>query len=202
MIRITFIFIAAAYIGCGAPANKPVTVIGEETPTEETTTTIPVISEPIEVGIPHGAVNGNFKGNSSPFYAKIHRVNPGKETTYISFEDKTVPDISVDKTLGGELEVVQLEGFNSDVLLYIAKLKDPNFNKYFLYVLRGNLWKPVVNGFAIHKSNLSESLIPFRVDPLNSNNILRRYSVFDLDSTSSLGYTWRLLEESVPIKNR
>ena len=59
----------------------------------------------------------------------------------------------------------------------------------------------VVNSFAIHKDNMSDTLVPIRVDPENPNYMLRYYSVFDLDETSDLGYTWRLLSERIPIND-
>ena len=103
--------------------------------------------------------------------------------------------------MGGTVSSVSLEGFDRDLLLVTSKLKDPNFNKYFIFVLRNNAWKPVVNGFAIHKSNLNQISQPLQINPDRPKEILRYYSVFDLDKTSPLGYTWRLLRESVTILN-
>ena len=40
------------------------------------------------------------------------------------------------KSYGGTVSSINLDGFDSDLLLLTAKLKDPNFNKYFLFVLR------------------------------------------------------------------
>ena len=82
-----------------------------------------------------------------------------------------------------------------------AKLKDTNFNKYFLYVLRENQWKPLVNGFAIHKSNMNDTLVPAKINPENPRELLRYYSGFEMDPLSEKKYVWVLLRESVPVEN-
>ena len=59
-----------------------------------------------------------------------------------------------------------------------------------------------MNGFAIHVTNLPSIDQPLKLNPNNPNEINRYYSVFNLDSSSPLGYTWLLLEENVAIENR
>ena len=141
-------------------------------------------------------------GDSKSFYAEVSRIDTKNETTYISFENNIILTLAVPKSYGGTVSSIALDGFDRDLLLLTAKLKDPNFNKYYLFVNRDRIWKPVMNGFAIHKNNLTNNVEPFKINPNNPNEILRRYSVFNLDGSSALGYTWLLLEESVPIENR
>jgi len=185
-------------IGCGTPTKKPRNVIGNE-PTNTTKTIIsPTVIEP---SIPKGAVVGNYNGDFNTFYATISSIDVRSETTVISFEKNKYPFLKIPKTVGGTISTLVLDGFDRDLLLVTAKLKDPNFNKYYLYVLRNNQWKPVINGFAIHKSNKPDTLVPLKINPNNPKEIVRYYSVFDLDATSELGYTWRLLQEIVPIEN-
>jgi len=149
-----------------------------------------------------GAVVADFNGDGTPFFGYIKRVDANIGNTIIAFENSKLPDLTVPKTYGGVVSSLRLDGFNRDLLLLEAKLKDPVFTKYYLYVLKNNRWKPVMNGFAIHQDNQKDVAVPIWNDTLNPSNLMRHYSVFDLDKSSELGYTWRLLQESVPIKNR
>jgi hypothetical protein len=187
-------------LNCGSPSVKR-TVIEDQEPTITVTDTIelPVIAEPI---LPLGATQGNFNGDQKAFYAYVSQVDLQNEITYISFENDAYQQIKVPKSYGGTLSSFVLEGFDRDLLLLTAKLKDPNFNKYFLYVLRDNQWKPVMDGFAIHLSNMENIRNPIRINPTTPLELVRNYSVFSLDASDPLGYTWLLLEESVPIENR
>ncbi|QIE60125.1 hypothetical protein G5B37_11300 [Rasiella rasia] len=192
--------------GCVAPADKSKNVIGP-TPTVEDTTTVvnipkdelPVIIEP---KLPKGAVTANFRADQVPFYAVVDKVDRRRGRTTIKFEKPDVPAIVLNESYGATLETLRFDEFDRDLLLVKSKLKDPVFTKYYLYVLRNNQWKLVVNGFSIHQDNNPGSLNPIMVDANDTNKMKRYYSVFDLDETSSLGYTWRLLQESVPILNR
>ena len=103
--------------------------------------------------------------------------------------------------MGAHLGVLKLKNFQNDVLLVNAKLKDTNFNEYYLYVWKDSLWKQPVNRFDIHKSNMSDTLIPIKNNPKDSTQLLRYYSVFDLDKTNGKKYTWRLMQESIPIED-
>lgn len=184
---------------CGTPTKKNKNIIG---PKSTQTTTIkpkPLKKPPkiIKPSIPDNAVIGNYNGDLIPFYARINKIDTKNGVTHISFQDNRFPKLLVPKTYGGTISPLVLEGFDRDLLLLTAKLKDKNFNKYFLYVLRNNQWKPVMNGFAIHKSNKPETLQIIRVNPEKPNELLRYYSVFNIDETSENGYTWLLLEESV-----
>lgn len=187
-------------VACGSPTKKgPVINSSPRTERPKPTTTIePVIVKPT---IPPGAVIGNYNGDLNPFYARVSNVDTKNGITTISFEDRKYPDVLIPKSYGGTVSPLVLDGFDRDLLLVTAKLDDPNFNKYFLYILRNKQWKPVMNGFAIHKSNKPETLQVIRVNPEKPNELLRYYSVFDLDETSDLGYTWRLLEESIVKEN-
>ena len=186
------------------PKNKNKSVIGP--PVEDTTVPVnipkdelPVLEEP---KLPKGAVSANFMSDKEPFFAVVDNVDRRNGRTTIAFENSTAPKIVIPDTYGATLTTLRFDEFNSDLLLVKAKLKDPVFTKHFLYVLRNNQWKLVVNGFSIHEDNNPESLEPIIVDPKNPRNMKRYYSVFDLDKSSKLGYTWRLLSESVPILNR
>ena len=185
---------------CGAPAPKTKNVIGSVDTDTATTSTIPKI-DPIK-NAPKGAVFGNYNGDSNSFYGHVRAVDKRNETMVIAFEKRSLPPIIINNAFGGTLAAIKLQGFDRDLLLVKTKLKDPNFNKYYVYVLRNNQWKKVVNGFAIHQSHFDQVTDPIMVDPYNSDNLQRYYSVFDLDQTSASGYTWRLLSESVPIENR
>ncbi|RMA65712.1 hypothetical protein [Ulvibacter antarcticus] len=191
--------ISALCLSCGTPNKKNTNVIGpKETITDTLTTSTPNILKP---AAPEGAVFGNFNGDNNQLFSHIANFNSHQEKTEIGFQDKDIKKLIVPKTLGGSLSLIELEGFDRDLLLFTAKLKDPNFNKYFLFVQRDGEWKPVINGFAIHKTNLTDTLIPIKIDPNNLRNISRHYSVFNLDDSNENGYSWLLQSESVPIKN-
>lgn len=186
------------------PKEKNKTIIGP--PVEDTTVPVnipkedlPIITEP---KLPKGAVTANFLSETKPFYAVVKNVDKRNGRTTIAFEDSAAPKIVIPDTYGAELTTLRFDEFDRDLLLVKAKLKDPVFTKHYLYVLRNNQWKLVVNGFSIHKDNNSKNLKPIAIDPENTKNMKRYYSVFDLDQNSSKGYTWRLLSESVPILNR
>lgn len=186
--------------GCGTTAPKSENVIGTPDPETQQTTTIPK-TEPVK-NVPNGAVFGNYNGDNKAFYGHVRAVDKRKGTMVVAFEQRSLPPIIINKAYGGTLSSLNLQGFDRDLLLVTTKLKDPSFNKYYVYVLRNNQWKEVVNGFAVHQSHFNQVITPISNDPGNSNNLNRFYSVFDLDATSATGYTWRLLSESVPIENR
>ncbi|NND88438.1 MAG: hypothetical protein HKM28_04230 [Flavobacteriaceae bacterium] len=189
---------------CASPKSKPEQPIigGEESssPTADAPDETIVIKPP---RMPEGAVRANFKAYDVPFYASVKEVDRQRGKTVIEFEQRAIPKIVLpEKTYGATLSSLRFEEFDRDLLLVNAKLKDPVFNKYYLYILKNNQWKQVVNAFAIHRDNRPDTLQPIVVNPKNENEMLRYYSVFDLDQTSSLGYTWRLLQESIPIENQ
>ncbi len=201
MIRTLIVVQLLWVIGCGTQDSKPKTIIIEENQSTTSSDSI-TYTEIIEPLIPEGAVSANFNGDQDSSYVYISRIDSINEMTYISFENDNYKELAVPKIQGGSISPFSMDGFDRDLLLLTAKLKDPNFNKYYLFVLRDNQLKPVMNGFAIHKSNLTDSLKPFQLNPMNPDEILRHYSVFNLDEESDLGYTWLLLEESVDIENR
>ena len=186
--------------GCRSSSEKPRTIIGEAPTTEiEMNNDSPVIQSPAPKA-PKGTVYGNFKGDSRPFYAHVSKVRGSKTT--VSFENSQLPNIVLADAYGATVLDLTLPTFDRDLLLITTKLKDPNFNKYFLYILQNNTWKLVTNGFAIHKSNMKDVVRPIWIDPENPNRLQRHYSVFNIDETDSKGYRWLLLTESVPIENR
>ena len=190
-------------LACGTPPQNK-TIIGPSA--EEDTSVVNIPSEDLPVieepKLPAGAVVANFKAGQVPFYAVVDHIDKRRGKTRITFGDKEVPKIVIPDAYGAALETLRFDEFDRDLLLVKSKLKDPVFTKYYLYIFKNNQWKLVVNGFSIHEYNNPESLKPIAVDPANPNNMKRYYSVFDLDNTSSLGYTWRLLSESVPIVNK
>lgn len=188
------------WVGCGTPSKQSnKSIIGPDVTKTIPEENIPAATVPT---IPNGAIVADFNGDGIPFYTHVKKVDRKQGITTIGFENNRYHEITLSEIYGALVTTINLEGFHKDLLLITAKLKDPNFNKYFLFVLKNGQWKPVMNGFSIHKNNLTDTLIPIRIDPDNANHLLRHYSVFDLDETSKLGYTWRLLEESVPIENR
>lgn len=188
------------YLGCGTPSEQTnKSVIGPDVPEPKTEESIPVISAPT---LPKGALIADFNGDGIPFYSHVKKVDRNTGVTLIAFENDRYPAIRLPEIYGASIRIINLEGFQKDLLLVNATLKDPNFTKYFLYVLKNGQWKAVTNGFSIHNSHLTDTLTPIRNHPEDPNLLIRHYSVFDLDETSKLGYTWRLLEETVPIENR
>lgn len=185
---------------CGTSTPKNENIIGPKDSETQAATTIPN-ADPVKKA-PKEAVFGNYKGDNSVFYGHIRAIDKRNGNMVIAFEDKSIPPITINKAYGGSLSKLKLQGFDRDLLLATTQLKDPNFSKHYVYVLRNNEWKEVVNGFAIHQSHFSQVSQPITNDPGNSNNLQRYYSVFDLDPTSAAGYTWRLRSESVPIQNK
>lgn len=188
-------------ISCGTPArDTPKTVIG---PKPDPTTTIPNTEPTITTPkIPKGAVTANFLSDKVPFYAVVSKIDRRKGITTIRFQERSAPDIIIPETYGAKLSTLRFKEFDRDLLLVTTTLKDPVFNKYYLYIFKNNAWHLVVSPFSIHKDNHTPALKPIVVDAANTNNMKRYYSVFDLDETSTAGYTWRLLQESVPILKR
>ena len=200
-MKFTTILFISAMVGCGTPpANKNKTVIG----TPENRVNIPKEEIPtvVEPRLPSGAIRANFLADNTPFYAAVDKVDKRNGITTIRFEKPGVPKIMIQEAYGAKLTSLRFDEFDRDLLLVTTKLKDPVFNKYYLYVYRNNQWKLVVNGFAIHRDNNPDSLEPIVVDPEQPTHMMRYYSVFDLDENTSAGYTWRLLTESVPILNK
>lgn len=200
-ILLVIFFVTVAF-RCAPPKGSE-NIIGNEEPSEmeapEVIKVVPAKPPPI----PPGAISANFMSDNIPFYAKVKSVDKKRGKTIISFEKSTVPEIIIpEETFGAQLSSLRFDEFDRDLLLINAKLKDPGFNKYYLYVLRKNQWKQVVNAFAIHRDNRPDTLQPIKVNPLNDLEMTRYYSVFDLDETSDLGYTWRLLSEIIPVLNK
>ena len=153
-----------------------------------------------KIKLPEGALSGNFLGNDDSLYAYIKEINPSTETTIIDFQNNKLPEIIIPESIGAQLYLLKLKNFDKDVLLVNAKLKDTNFNEYYLFVWQDSIWKQPVNRFNIHKSNMTDALIPIKNNPEDSTQLLRYYSVFDMDRASEKKYSWKLLEESIPIE--
>ena len=196
------------FVACGSGSEKKNRVIiGSPKPqpepiSEVIITTSEVITPQIVTPVlPTGAVNANFKTDNSPFYGVVQSVNKRRGTTTITFENNQAPNLVLNDTYGATLSMLRFEEFDRDLLLVNSKIKDPQFHKFHLYILKNGLWLPVVKPFSIHESHVNENLKPIVVDPENSDYMFRYYSVFDIDETSELGYTWRLFNESVGIIN-
>ncbi|MBK5212142.1 MAG: hypothetical protein JJE55_00595 [Flavobacteriaceae bacterium] len=150
--------------------------------------------------LPEGALRADFIGNQDSVYAFIKEIDASTETTLIGFENKKLPEITIPESVGAELHILKLKNFVNDVLLVNAKLKDTNFNEYYLFVWEDSIWKQPANRFDIHKSNMTDTLIPIKNNPKDSTQLLRYYSVFDMDRTSGKKYSWKLMQESIPIE--
>ncbi len=140
-------------------------------------------------------VCADFNGDQNTFTAYICTVNPTDETTTICFENSNYLPLVVSNTTGGNITSLKLECSDRDYLLFTAI--DKEFATYFLFVLRNNQWKPVIDSFCIHKSNLTSDITPIRVDPNHPDQLLHYYSVFDLDQANLHKDPWKLVEESV-----
>ena len=145
-------------------------------------------------------ISGNYKGDSMEITAQIKTVNILEESTTISFNDLVCNEIIVPNTLGGKRSSISLEGSDRDFLLFAANISDTEFVKYYLFVLRNNEWKLVINSFAIHKTNLRSNKQPIRVDPKSPNHLIRSYSVFYFYEYEKQRNPWKLKEEPI-LKN-
>lgn len=161
----------------------------------------PALVQKNEVPIPEDAVTADFKGNHQLLYGYVKDIDFQNEKTLIAFENEALPSIVIPESIGAKIEALKLKSFDGAALLVNAKLKDTNFNEYYLFVLKDSVWKQPVTRFDIHKSNMSDTLIPIQVNPIDSTQLLRYYSVFDIDRKSEKKYNWKLLQESVPIEN-
>lgn len=150
--------------------------------------------------LPEGAIIADFLGNQDSLYAFIKKNDPLNETTLIGFQNNKLPDIPIPESIGANLHVLKLKSFETDVLLVNAKLKDTNFNEYYLFVWKDSAWKQPVNRFDIHKSNMADTLTPIRDNPKDSTQLVRYYSVFDMDRKSEKKFSWKLMQESVSIE--
>ncbi|MCT8339674.1 hypothetical protein MG296_06390 [Flavobacteriaceae bacterium TK19130] len=192
-----FLIISFFLLSCGTPSkNSEEHVIGGPKEAVESTDTSPIEETP-----PYGAVRGDFMGSNDWFYVYPKKNKHGTGMALFS-EYEEIGKISLPKAVATKLEVYSDEAFATDILVARTQLEDPQFNKYHLFIFREGKWLPLVNGFAIHKSHMSDTLRPFWRDPKDATKVVRHYSVFDLDTSSDEGYTWRLLTESVPMLNR
>ncbi|WGF93786.1 hypothetical protein [Aequorivita marisscotiae] len=151
--------------------------------------------------IPESALKADFIGNTDSVYAYIKNIDTTKQITLIGFEKSKLPSIPIPESIGAEMKLLKLTNFKNDVLLVNAKLKDTNFNEYYVFVYKDSVWKQPVNRFAIHKSNMSDSLVPITNDAKDSTLLLRYYSVFNMDRKSEKKFTWKLEHERIPIFN-
>ena len=192
------------FIACGSSSEKTNSVvIGSKMPQTETISE-EIITEPEVVMpiLPIGAVSANYMADNIPFYAFVQNIDLRKGITTIAFQNNKAPSFSIKERYGATLKMLRFDEFDRDLLLVDTKLKDPQFHKYHLYILKNEQWLPVVKPFAIHESHKDAQKNPIFIDPNNPNNMFRYYSVFDIDETNEAGYGWRLHNESVAIKNR
>ncbi len=169
-------------------------------PVEDIITDKPLVILEEKPKLPEGAITADFFGNQDSIYAYVKKIDPINETTYVGFENEKLPEITIPESIGAELQFLKLKNYNNAVLLVNAKLKDTNFNEYYLFVWNGFMWKQPVNQFDIHKSNMTDTLIPIMNNPKDSTQLLRYYSVFNMDRKSEKKFTWKLLQESIPIE--
>ena len=111
-----------------------------------------------------------------------------------------MPLISLAESLGAKLNILKLKNYKNDVLLVNVKSKDTNFIEYYVFVWKDSEWNQPVNHFFIHKSNVSDTLIPIKNNPNDSMQLMRYYSVFEMDPKNDKKYSWKLMQESIPIK--
>lgn len=203
-MKLFFLIPVFYFVACGSSSEKTNTVvIGDPNTPTETVSEVSVIAPETEAPIlPTGAVTANFKTDNIPFYGYVKNVNKRKGITIIAFENNKAPTLVLNETYGADVSMLRFDEFDRDLLLVNTKIEDPQFYKYHLYVLKNGQWLSVVKPFAIHESHVNAALKPIIVDPKNPNNMFRYYSVFDIDDESELGYTWRLFNESVAIRNR
>jgi len=197
-----FLLIPLLYlITCGSDSEKLNQVIIDDPQPQTEPVSEVIIIAPVLLKMPKGAVKANFNADKIPFYAHVKSVNKRKGITTIAFEENKAPALVLNDTYGATVSMLRFDEFDRDLLLVNSKIKDPQFHKYYLYILKKGYWLPVVKPFSIHESHVNASLKPIVVDPKNSDYMFRYYSVFDIDETSDLGYTWRLFNESVGIIN-
>jgi hypothetical protein len=197
-----FLLIPLLYLmTCGSDSEKLNQVIIDDLQPQTEPVSEVIIIAPVALKMPKGAVKANFKADKIPFYAQVKSVNKRKGITTIAFEKNKAPALVLNDTYGATVSMLRFDEFDRDLLLVNSKIKDPQFHKYHLYILKKGYWLPVVKPFSIHESHVNASLKPIVVDPKNSDYMFRYYSVFDIDETSDLGYTWRLFNESVGIIN-
>jgi hypothetical protein len=185
-------------LSCGAPP-KPKSPIVENDPKEEI---IKKTNTIIMTNIPEDAVSGNFELNTAPFYAAVEVVDIENQTTTISFENEEIAKITIPEAVGASLSSVRFDQFDQDVLVVNTIYTDPIFRKYYLYILKDTQWMPVVDGFILHVENISEEHLPIKIHPTRSHQMIRSYSVFDMDPESDTKYSWILHEETTDILNR
>lgn len=171
---------------------------GESNPENDlpNATDIPIV---INTNVPEDALMGAFSGKDS-VYVFINEIDTTNNTTRIGFQNQQLPEITIPESIGAELQLLKLKNFKNDVLLVNAKLPDTNFNEYYVFVYKDTAWTQPVNRFDIHKSNMSDTLIPIRNNPRDSTQLLRYYSAFEMDRKSEKKFTWKLMQESVMIE--
>tara|TARA_R110002012_G_scaffold57095_5_gene147043 strand:- start:44199 stop:44780 length:582 start_codon:yes stop_codon:yes gene_type:complete len=180
------------YFSCKKISDKsepPKELLIEETPS--------FIDEKPE--LPKGALTADFIGNQDSIYAFVKKVDLTSQKTLIGFENELLPEITIPESIGANLQLLKLKNFQNDVLLINAKLRDTNFNEYYVFVWKDSLWKQPVNRFAVHKSNMNDTLVPIMNNPKDSTLLLRYYSVFNMDRKSEKKFTWKLMSENVSI---
>lgn len=153
----------------------------------------------VKISFPEGALKADFFGNQDSLHVFIKSVDTTNETILIGFENELLPEITFPESLGAHLNILKLKNFENDVLLVNVIPKDTNFNEYYVFVWKDSAWNQPVNHFFIHKSNMSDTLVPIKNNPKDTMQLMRYYSVFEMDPTSDKKYSWRLMQESISI---
>jgi len=201
-MKITSLLIISLLLACGSPkkSGDPVVVI----PDRDESAPPPVASKPTPPPKPKdppmGAVTASFQDNGSPLYAYVKKVNKRKGGMTIAFEGNRLPQIEVREGQSADLSIVTLKDFSRPLLLVNAQLKDPDFRKYHLYVWKDGSWLQPIRPWAVHLDHSPNQLETLRQD--RAGFVKRYYSVFDLDTEGDSTYTWRLLEEEVPVRTK
>lgn len=199
-MKIVSLLIISLLLACGSPkkSSGPVVVI----PDRSENPPPPVVPKPTPPpkpkGPPKGAVTANFQDNGSLIYAYVKKVNKRKGGMTIAFEGNRLPQIVINEGQSASLSTVTLKDFNRPLLLVNTRLNDPDFHKYHLYVLKDGSWLQPIKPWAVHLDHSPNELETLRQE--RAGSVKRYYSVFDLDTEGDSTYTWRLLEEEVPVR--
>lgn len=156
---------------------------------------------PDRTALPKAGLAGDYLGTTDTLHAIVKAIDSSGQTTTIAFDDAEIPEIVLPESLGAKLMLFKLRNSPKDLLLVNTIPADTNFNEYYLFIWRDSMWQQPVNRFYIHKGNMSDTLIPIMADPQDSTQLLRYYSVFDMDPKSENKYKWRLMREHVRMKN-
>lgn len=147
-------------------------------------------------------ITADFTGHSVPIFCFVKEIDYDARTTVIGFKNDILKDLRVANTLGGTLKKIKIKGFKTDLLLFEGEIEDPKFVKYHLFIVKNNTWVPVIDPFTIHENHLVKIEKPIWANPQNPSQLIRCYSVFDLENQNKGLPPWKLLTEKVAIINK